>query len=62
MEVAPEKVGLSKLKRQEKRWVTQVEACCSSKTLAESVAESIAESVAQSLYVLKYPMFSMALQ
>jgi hypothetical protein len=54
MEVAPEKVGLLKSKRQEKRWVTQVKACCSNKTFAESVA--------QSLYVLKYPMFSMALQ
>jgi hypothetical protein len=58
MEVAPKKVGLLKSKRREKRWVTQVKACCSSKTFAESVAESLA----QSLYVLKYPMFSMALQ
>jgi hypothetical protein len=42
MEVAPKKVGLLKSKRQEKRWVTQVKACCSSKTFAESVAESLA--------------------
>jgi hypothetical protein len=38
MEVAPEKVGLSKLKSQEKLSVTQVKACCSSKSFAESVA------------------------